>query len=107
MDVTEIGGGTPVPQQDWEWEASFNAEKKKTARIGPANNGADRERLHQIERLQRIREDVQELETFANAGGKIIIIDTNTLMHALPLDEIQWTRNGVSPGETVRALERV
>ncbi len=80
-------------------------QRRTVARIGPANLAADRERLHQIERLEQIRKDVQELETFASMGGKLLIIDTNTLMHAYPLEKIQWQkRNGMAADEILRVL---
>ncbi|MEY9934120.1 hypothetical protein ABH926_008784 [Catenulispora sp. GP43] len=80
-------------------------QRVEVTRIGPANNAADHERRLQMERLEHTREDVQKLETFANGGGKILIIDTNTLMHAYPLEQIQWQKkNGMPAHEILRVL---
>jgi len=70
----------------------------------PVNNAASNERRYQMERLEQIKADVQELATFAAMGGTILVIDTNTLMHANPLEQIVWTRNGIAKGEMVRVL---
>lgn len=92
---------TSDPSELEEFERKQNVE---IIRLGSANNAASNERRLQMERLEEIREDVRELETFASMGGTILIIDTNTLMHANPLDQIVWTRNGIAKGEMLRVL---